>query len=212
MGTGKECISIKRRTMRKYVIIGVIVLCAIIAVQHTTIKRVKNERNLYRVNTHVLLSENELYRTKDSLNVVSIGQLQLTLKEYKKYRANDAVLIGTLKADNRRLKNITTAQTQTIYHLQGIVKDSIVYVDRHIIDTLQCVEISNMWFSLDGCMNRQKKFVGQFVSRDSLLYVEHIRPKRFLFFKWGIKERKQEIVSRNPHTIIMNAEFITIRD
>ena len=61
-------------------------------------------------------------------------------------------------------------------------------------------------------MNRQKKFVGQFVSRDSLLYVEHIRPKRFLFFKWGIKERKQEIVSRNPHTIIMNAEFITIRD
>lgn len=198
--------------MRKYVIIGVTVLCAIIAIQYATIKHVKNERNLYRDNTHVLLSENILYRTKDSLNAISVGQLNLTLKEYKKYRADDAALIGTLKADNKRLKGITTAQMQTIYHLQGEVRDSIIYVDRLIPDTLQCVEIVTAWFTLNGCTNRKKEFTGQFVSRDSLLYLEHVKPRRFWFIKWGVKERRQEIVSRNPYTQIVNAEFITIRD
>lgn len=198
--------------MRKYIIIGVIVLLSVIAIQHTTIKRFKNERNLYRDNTHVLLSENELYRTKDSLNAVSVGQLQLTLKEYKKYRQADAGLINTLKADNKRLKNITTAQTQTIYHLQGTTKDSIIYVDRLIPDTLQCVEIVTAWFTLNGCTNRKKEFTGQFMNRDSLLYVEHVKPRRFWFIKWGVKERRQEIVSRNPHTQIISAEYITIRE
>lgn len=198
--------------MKRYTIIAIIVLCAIVTIQHTTIKRVKNERNLYRDNTHVLLSENTLYRTKDSLNAVSVEQLNLTLKEYRKYRANDAELIGTLKADNKRLKNITTAETQTVYHLQGTTKDSIIYVDRTTPDTLECVEIVNKWFELSGCTNRRKEFTGRFVTRDSLLYVEHVKPRRFLFFKWGVKERKQEIVSRNPHTRIESAEFITVRD
>lgn len=198
--------------MRKYIIIGVIVLLSVIAIQNAAIKRVKNERNLYRDNTYVLMSENEQYRTQDSLNALSVGQLQLTLKEYRKYQANDAALIETLKADNKRLKGITTAQTQTIYHLQGTTKDSIIYVDWNVTDTLQCVEIATAWFELSGCTNRRKEFTGQFVSRDSLLYVEHVKPRRFLFFKWGIKERRQEIVSRNPHTQIISAEYITIRE
>lgn len=196
--------------MRKYIIIGLIILCVIIAIQHTAIQRIKNERNLYRNNTHVLLSENELYRTKDSLNAVSVGQLNLTLKEYQKYRQADAGLISTLKADNKRLKSITTAQIKAVYTLAGTVRDSIVYVDRP--DTLQCMEIATAWFTLNGCTNRAKEFNGQLVCRDSLLYVEHVKPRRFLFFKWGVKERRQEIVSRNPHTRIMSAEFITVRE
>lgn len=198
--------------MRKYVIIGVIVLLSVIAIQNAAIKHVKNERNLYRDNTYVLMSENEQYRTKDSLNALSVGQLQLTLKEYRKYQANDAALIETLKADNKRLKNITTTQTQTIYDLQGTTKDSIIYVDRNVTDTLKCIEIATTWFTLNGCTNRRKEFNGQFVNRDSLLYVEHVKPRRFWFIRWGIKERRQEIVSRNPHTRIVSAEYITIRE
>lgn len=198
--------------MKKYTIIGMIVLCGIIAIQHTAIKRVQDERNTYKNNTYTLLSESERYRTKDSLNAISVGQLNLTLKEFKKYRQQDAGLIHTLKADNKRLKNITTVQTETVYPLSGVVKDSIIYVDRNTPDTLQCVEVINKWFTINGCTNRQKEFTGQFMSRDSLLYVEHVKPRRFLFFRWGVKERRQEIVSRNPYTVIESAEFITIRD
>ena len=197
--------------MKKYVIIALILLTAIIVLQQRAIKRVKSERNIYKGNTYALMSDNQRYRTKDSLNAISAGELSLTLKEYKEYRQKDAETIRNLKTDNKRLQSITTAQTQTIYSLRGQVRDSIVYRDRNITDTLRCVEIVDTWFSLTGCTNRDKEFSGQFISRDSLLYVEHIVPKRFLFFKWGVKQRKQEIVSRNPYTVIESAEFITIR-
>lgn len=196
----------------KYTITGVIILLTIIVIQTTAIKRVKNERNTYKSNTYALMFESERYKTKDSLNAISVSQLNLKLSEFKKYRREEAELISTLKADNARLKNITTAQTQTIYTLRATVKDSIVYVSKNVTDTLRCIDTSDAWFSLNGCINRKKEFSGQFVSRDSLLYVEHIETRRFLFFRWGVKARKQEIISRNPHTLILDASFITIRD
>jgi hypothetical protein len=64
---------------------------------------------------------------------------------------------------------------------------------------------------MNGCIGADAKFAGRFESRDSLLYVEHVVPKRFWFIRWGVKERRQEIVSRNPHTKIIGAEFVTIR-
>jgi hypothetical protein len=79
------------------------------------------------------------------------------------------------------------------------------------MDTLRCIEIINKWFNLSGCIDANSKFAGRFENRDSLLYVEHIIPKKFLFIKWGIKERRQEIVFQNPHTKIMGLEYITVR-
>jgi len=53
--------------------------------------------------------------------------------------------IQGLKVDKKRLKQITTAQMQTIYELKGIVVDSI-YIDNFIIDTLHCITIADKWF------------------------------------------------------------------
>jgi hypothetical protein len=199
--------------MKKYIILGaiILILAAIISFQHERIRVIKEERNMYRQNTYSLLSEIEHYLTNDSLNAVSINQLELKLSEVNKYRSEDMKLIESLKIDKKRLQQITTAQTQTIYDLQGTFRDSIVYVDNFITDTLYCININEKWFDLTGCIDANSKFAGRFENRDSLLYVEHIVPKRFWFIKWGIKERRQEIVSRNPHTKIIGAEFITIK-
>ena len=78
-------------------------------------------------------------------------------------------------------------------------------------DTIKCISITDKWFYMNGCIEVNSKFTGKFVNRDSLVYVEHIIPKRFWFIKWGCRERRQEIVSRNPYTIITGAEYITIR-
>ena len=37
-------------------------------------------------------------------------------------------------------------------------------------------------------------------------------PRRFLFIRWGTKAVRQEILSRNPHTKIVYAEYVKIRD
>lgn len=200
--------------MKKYAITGIIIasLLSVILIQKTALTRAKNERNTYKNNTYALMSETQHYKTRDSLNAVSVSELSLKLSEFRQFRQEDAALIATLKVDKKRLESITTAQTQTIYDLRGKVKDSIVYVSKDVTDTLQCLKIATAWFDLDGCTNKDKEFSGSLITRDSLLYVEHIEPRRFLFFRFGVRNRKQEIISRNPHTVILDASFVTIRD
>ncbi|MDR2233906.1 MAG: hypothetical protein LBE56_12415 [Tannerella sp.] len=208
--------------MKRFLIVGGIILALVGAVtwQYDLLKKARQERDTYRNNTAVLLQDVSAYRTKDSLNAVSVGNLEFKLSEMEKYRAGDLKLIETLKVDRKRLESITTAQTQTIYELRGNLSpvpspqgegESPVPPESAIRDTLRCVSIRDKWFEMSGCITPDSRFEGWFLSRDSLLYVEHIIPKRFLFIKWGVKERRQEIVSRNPNTVILGAEFITIR-
>ena len=199
--------------MKKYLYLGLVILLltAIIGWQQKRIKAISGERDSYRQNSYTLMDDINRYQTKDSLNAVSTGQLELKLSELTRFRSEDLKLIETLKVDKKRLQQITTAQTQTLYELSATVRDSVIYVDNYITETLHCIDIQEKWFDLHGCIDANSKFAGRFENRDSLLYVEHIIPKRFLFIKWGCRERRQEIVSRNPHTTVVNAEFITIR-
>jgi len=213
--------------MKKYIYTGLTLLALLFVIgwQQKRIKTIEGERNVYKQNTYNLLDIAKRYKAIDSLNVVSVGQLELKLDEVKKFRSEDMKLIESLQVDKKRLQQITTAQTQTVYELKGELKDSIIWRERFrdefskedasfdsiYRDTIKCISIKDKWFDMSGCIDVNFKFTGRFENRDSLLYVEHIIPKRFWFIKWGCKERRQEIVSRNPHTIITNAEFITIR-
>ena len=199
--------------MKKYVDAGLIILSLTVVIgwQQQRIRRISAERNTYRQNTCTLLADIDRYQTLDSLHVASVGQLELKLSELARFRLEDLKLIETLKVDKKRLQQITTTQTQTIYELSGTVRDSFIYVNNYITDTLHCIDIQEKWFNLNGCIDANSKFAGRFENRDSLVYVEHVVPKKFLFFRWGCRERRQEILSRNPHTTVVNAEFITIR-
>ena len=199
--------------MKRGIIFSVIILLllAVIGWQRAIIRVISNDRDIYRNDLYVLFEDNKAYQTKDSLNVVSIGQLELKLADVYRYRANDMKLIESLQVDKKRLQQFTTAQTQTIYELSGTVRDSIIYRDHYLRDTLRCINIAEKWFDLNGCIDANLKFAGRFENRDSLVYVEHIIPKRFWFIRWGVKERRQEIVSRNPHTVITGAEYVSIR-
>jgi len=179
--------------------------------QYKQLVKTQNERDIYRRNTATLLRDVEYYQVLDSINVASVGSLELKISEMQRFRDEDMRLIEQLNVDRNRLQSVVTSQTETIYELHGNVRDSIIYVDNVIQDTIKCIEIFEKWFELDGCILPDAKFEGTFVSHDELFYVEHIVPKKFWFIKWGIKERRQEIASKNPHTKITGAEFISIR-
>lgn len=183
-------------------------------VQQSRIKRLTDERDKYRSNTETLLQDVRTYQTKDSLNAAKVGNLELKLSEYKKYRADDAALIKSLQTKNRELEAVTTAQMETITKLRGTVRDSIVYLPRDTTTiVLKCVDISDPWFSLKGCTTPDGTFSGTFVNRDSILIVATVQYKRFLNFLWKtnkVKNREIDIISRNPHTKIMGVEYIEI--
>lgn len=183
-------------------------------VQHAKIKRLTEERDRYRSNTEILLQDVKTYQTKDSLNAIKVGNLELTLAEYKKYRADDLALIKTLQAKNRDLERVTTTQMETINELRATVRDSVVYLPGDTVTTvLRCVDIVEPWFELHGCATPDGQFTGTHINRDRLLIVETVQYKRWLGFLWKtkkIKNREIDVVSKNPATKILGVEFVTI--
>lgn len=182
-------------------------------VQHVKIKRLTEERDRYRSNTEILLQDVKTYQTKDSLNAIKVGNLELSLAEYKKYRADDLALIKTLQAKNRDLERVTTTQMETINELRATVRDSVVYLPGDTVTTvLRCIEYSDKWVDLDGCIINNT-FSGKIITRDSLLITESVQYKRWLGFLWKtkrIKNREFDIVSKNPNSKITGFEVITI--
>jgi hypothetical protein len=201
--------------MKKYLIWAAIILAVAAAfwVQHVKIKRLTEERDRYRSNTETLLQDVRTYQTKDSLNAAKVGNLELKLSEYKKYRADDAALIKSLQTKNRDLQRVTTAQMKTINELRANVRDSIVYLPGDTVTTvLRCIEYSDKWVDLDGCIINNT-FSGKIITRDSLLITESVQYKRWLGFLWKtkkIKNRQIDVVSKNPATKILGVEFVTI--
>jgi hypothetical protein len=201
--------------MKKYLILAAIILAVAAAlwVQQSRIKRLTDERDKYRSNTETLLQDVRTYQTKDSLNAAKVGNLELKLSEYKKYRADDAALIKSLQTKNRDLQRVTTAQMKTINELRANVRDSIVYLPGDTVTTvLRCIEYSDKWVDLDGCIINNT-FSGKIITRDSLLITESVQYKRWLGFLWKtkrIKNREFDIVSKNPNSKITGFEVITI--
>lgn len=204
--------------MKKYLIIAAIALAVsavvTIWVQRYRINQLTGERDKYRTNTETLLQDVSRYQTKDSLNAAKVGVLELKLSEFEKYRASDAELIKTLQTKNRELEAVTTAQMETITQLRGTVRDSIVYLPGDTTTTvLKCVDISDPWFSLNGCTTTDGTFTGTFINRDSILIAATVQYKRFLGFLWKtnkVKNREIDIISKNPHTKIIGVEYIEI--
>ena len=182
--------------------------------QQKRINNLTEERDKYRSNTEILLQDVKTYQTKDSLNAIKVGNLELSLAEYKKYRADDAALIKSLQTKNRDLQRVTTAQMETINELRANVRDSIVYLPGDTVTTvLRCVDIVEPYFELHGCATPDGQFTGTHINRDSLLIVETVQYKRWLGFLWKtkkIKNREIDVVSKNPATKILGVEFVTI--
>lgn len=201
--------------MKKYLILAAIILAVAAAfwVQHVKIKRLTEERDRYRSNTEILLQDVKTYQTKDSLNAAKVGNLELSLAEYKKYRADDLALIKTLQAKNRDLERVTTTQMETINELRATVRDSVVYLPGDTVTTVvRCIEYSDKWVDFDGCIINNT-FSGKIITRDSLLITETVQYKRWLGFLWKtkkIKNRQIDVVSKNPATKILGVEFVTI--
>lgn len=202
--------------VRTKIEIGVAVLLAAIllfcAGQQRRIKQLAAERDRYAGNTAALLSDVERYRVRDSLNAARVQSLELTVKEYERFRADDAALIKQLKQRNRDLAAVNKTQSQTIIDLRAVPKDTVVLVRDSIITPAVAVHCGDAWFDFDGILTVDK-FTGTLTNRDSLLLAETVKYKRFLGFLWKtrkVEDRQLDVVSKNPHTEIMGIEHVVI--
>ena len=176
------------------------------------IARLTDERDRYKGNTTALLSDVEHYRVRDSLNAARVESLQLTIKEFERFRADDAVLIRELKAKNRDLSAVNKTQSETIIGLRAVPRDTVVVVRDSIVTPAVAVHCGDAWFDFDGILTADE-FTGTLRNRDSLLLAETVKYRRFLGFLWKtrrVQDRQLDVVSRNPHTQIVGIEHVVI--
>ena len=169
------------------------------------------ERSRLQRNTEILISDCERYRTSDSLSGARVQALELNLKEFERFRAEDAARIKELKAKNYDLSQVNKTQAQTIIRLQSIPRDTVVLVDSIPIPA-KAVHCGDAWFDFNGVLTAES-FSGELRNRDSLMMMETVKYKRFLGFLWKtkkIKDRKLDVISKNPHTEIIGLEHLVI--
>ncbi len=156
----------------------------------------KEEHKRQQSNVEVLNSDIKRYKVRDSLNVASIDALNYTVDELKKYRADDAKLIKELKLRPKDVQYIT--------HTETVTRDSLVYLP----GPDSCFHYRDKWLSVDACL-RDSSMVVQ--SRDSIVQVIHaVYKHRFLWWRWGLKGVRQEVVNFNPNASLSFTNTINI--
>lgn len=198
--------------MRKYLILAAVAIVAALAFiwADRKIERLTAERDRYAGNTAALFSDVERYRVRDSLNAARVQSLELTVKEYERFRADDAALIKQLKQRNRYLAAVNKTQSKTIIDLRAVPRDTVVLVRDSIITPAVAVHCGDAWYNFDGILTKDE-FTGKMEHRDSLLLVESVRYKRFLWWKTKrVKDRQLDCVSKSPHNSIIGLEYVVI--
>ena len=198
-----------RKTL--WIAAAVVAILCLLGIQQRQIQRLSGERDKYRDNAETLLGDVEFYRVRDSLSAARVFALELTVKEFERFRADDAALIKQLKARNRDLAAVNKTQSETIIELQARPRDTTIIRDSMPIPAV-AVHCGDAWFDFDGILTHDD-FTGKLEHRDSLYLVETVQYKRFLGFLWRtnkVKNRQLDCVSKSPHNSIKGLEYVVI--
>ena len=185
-----------------------IITIIVLAACYISFSHLKSENKRLKANQETLLDSIKSFKVSDSLKAITVGNLELSLKQYKKYHADDAILIEQLKGQKPEV--IIKPNIQTEYKVRTELKDSIIYKD-----TLKTILYKSKWNYISGFVDKDTINLN-IINYDELLIAESLQKKKFLFFKlpisiFGYKRKVLNVISKNPNTKIISAEYITIK-
>ena len=185
-----------------------IIAIIILAASYISFSHLMNENKKLKANQETLLDSVKNFKVSDSLKAIAVGNLELSLKQFKKYHADDAILIKQLKGQKPEV--IIKPSIQTEYKVRTELKDSIIYKD-----TLKTILYKSKWNYISGFVDKDTINLN-IINYDELLITESLQKKKFLFFRlpisiFGYKRKVLNVISKNPNTKITSAEYITIK-
>ena len=194
--------------MRKYLAIYAIVATAVIVVGA---KYLLKENARLENNNYALIESVKTYRTKADESAASVQVLRLKVGEYEELRAADAERIRNLKIKLKRLESASKSVTKTAVDITVPLRDTVILRDTlRLHDTVRLFRWRDSWVTVDGVIDNDS--VSCSVSSvDTLHQIIHRIPRRFLFFRYGTKAIRQEIVSSNPHTEVVYSEVVSFK-
>ncbi len=174
----------------------------------------ENERlrqNIAAAREHI-----QTYRTAADKAAASVQVLRLRCGEYEEMHRKDVARIEAMGIKLRRVEAAATSTTSTELSLRTPLRDTVIMRDTLVVrdtlclrDTVRLFRWHDAWVTVDGTIYRDSVEC-RVQSVDTLHQIVHRIPRRFLFFRYGTKALRQEIVSQNPHTKIVYTEYIAI--
>lgn len=158
----------------------------------------------------------EIRTTADGKSMAETQALNMKVSELEASRDTLLNTVKSLGVKNRRLLALAQAATASEARIKATMKDSIVYLPGKTdtlpgrVDTLRCLQWHDPWLSVDGCI-RDGTFEGSVRSLDTLDIVAHRVPKKFLFFRFGCKAVRLDVVSHNPHSRLTGTRYIRLQ-
>lgn len=185
-------------------ILFILLLLSLTGASLCMLHRQRRETERLRENLHVLTDTLHRYRTRLGEQIASVEALRLRCAEFERLHADDAATIRRLGIRLRRAEEIARTVAATTVEVPVPIHDTVVRYD-----TLRLFRWRDAWVTVEGLI-RDDTVQCRVASCDTLLQIVHRVPRRFLFIRWGTKAIRQEIVSRNPHTKIVYAEYVKI--
>ena len=195
------------RILLKCLLVAVVILSGAVWLQYRHSVWLRSERDRYQLNNTALLSEMKRMQMDSSTMALDVKTLQLTLDEYKRFRAEDA---ATIKRLGVRIKNLETAarhELEVSAPIDAAVRDTVII--RDTVPVLrQKVEMITPHIQLTGIIeeNRLRGEIRVPVTLHQAVWVEY---KGWWFWK-RVKAVHQTISSDNPYAEIRYAEYIRI--
>lgn len=178
----------------------------------------KTDRDRLKENQNILLHNGkvDIKRTNTGLSQASVTALTLRSSEFR--QSGDTLLQVAKSAGIKtsRISEVATASTTTSVEFKTRIFQTIVHdtvrdtVARSLTTFLPSRQLqlswNDPWVSLSGTI-ADSIFHGSLTSNDTLDIIVHRIPKRFLFFRFGCKQVRMDIISRNPHTRLTYARY-----
>lgn len=178
------------------------------------------ESDRTKENQDVLLHNGrvEIGRTQSGRPRASVQAITLKTSDLK--RNPDSLLAVNkkeLKIKNSRIMAAATTSTTTQVDVKAAIRPVTHDTCSRILsgsyrppDVSQTVSWSDPWITLRGEIESDSMRV-HIESRDTLQMIVHRVPKKFLFFRFGTKGVRMEVVSQNPHSRLSYPRIIMFK-
>lgn len=197
--------------MNKYLIALCLALFVVSVWLADALFKSKAECERLTANQECLMADVHLYESKAGESAASVARLQLTKDELERNYQAVCAEARNLGLKVKRLQAAAKTATNTTVSIQAPIKDSIIYrYKERLIDTLKVFEWKDPpWAEVSGRIDSGKVSL-DIHTTDTIKQIVHRVPKRFLFFRFGTKAIRQEVVSKNPYTHIVYSEYIEV--
>lgn len=197
--------------MRGYIIAFAVSMLLILSGYIYVNMLVQKNREIERISKNLieLRTDNEIRQTQNGKLMLQIKELEVTSEELVKLRLIDQSTIKDLDIKLKRLKKITSTGTGTVIDIEPIVKDSFIYIEGKP-DSCKYIAFKDNYADISGMVCNTAKLHIEIT--DTIVSFAHVIPHKFLFFKFGVKEIKQEVYSKSPYSKIYFSNSIQIKN